>query len=40
MINIIRFSKDMTREDIFSAVEEKLNVSSSVSEIIENVTIF
>ena len=37
MINIIRFSKNMTREDIFSAVEEKLNVSESVSEIIENV---
>lgn len=37
MIKIIKFSKDMQREDIFSAVEEKLNVSKSVSEIIANV---
>lgn len=37
MIKIIKFSKDMQREDIFSAVEEKLNVSKSVSEIIDNV---
>lgn len=37
MIKIIKFSKDMTREDVFSAVEEKLNVSDSVSEIIDNV---
>lgn len=37
MIKIVKFSKNMTREDIFSAVEEKLNVSASVSEIIENV---
>lgn len=37
MIKIIKFSKNMTREDVFSAVEEKLNVSDSVSEIIDNV---
>ena len=37
MIKIIKFSKDMTREDIFSAVEEKLNVTESVEKIIDNV---
>ncbi len=37
MIKIIKFSDKMKREDIFSAVEAKLNVSDAVSDIIENV---